>query len=282
MEIPIRRSKNPVQPIRQKTQFRTALQSAHHKTQTSAQSIHRKVQPSATLSRKYVKKPTSATPKTSPLNSARHPISPKTVQQRISEKKQVAALPKKPSAKELKDRAIKKALADVVKKSPPAPIHKPKLTNLSHFFLALSCTAATIFVILYTTNLNKPTLPLRVAAMQTGINATYPSYVPRDFSLSDILSENQKITLNFRHKTLEDRFSLTEEKSSWDSNTLLKNYVLPAFGKDYTILRDNELTKGLTIYIHSYNATWLNGGVLYKLTSESLTKRQIVDIATSL
>ena len=116
--------------------------------------------------------------------------------------------------------------------------------------------------------------------MQTGIDASYPSYVPRDFSLSDITSEDGKITLNFKNNTTGDAFSLVEERSSWDSNALLNNYVRDEYGDDYITMRE----QGLTIYISNSNATWTNGGIIYKIKtlSGTLTKKQLKSIAVSL
>lgn len=197
---------------------------------------------------------------------------------------------KKMSAKELKDQAIQKALASA-SQSTDANNSKVKKKKESHDFskvhfgfgrivLALSCAAAAVFAIVYFVNLNMPDISLRVAAMQTGIEASYPGYVPRDYSLSDITSEDGKITLNFKNTSTGDAFTLIEEQSSWDSNALLTNYVKDAYGDNYSVIRE----QGLTIYISGSDASWVNGGVVYKLktTSGSLTKKQIRSIAVSL
>ena len=203
------------------------------------------------------------------------------------------------TARELKDQAIQKALASasrpldsessVKSKAASSTKHKKKSKSKNfgkmHFgfgrvMLALSCAAVAVFAIVYFVNLNMPDLSLRVAAMQTGIEASYPSYVPRDFSLSDITSEDGKVTLNFRNAQTGDAFSLVEESSSWDSNALLTNYVRDAYDDNYTIVRE----QGLTLYVSGSDASWVNGGVVYKLNtvSGSLTKKQIKSIATSL
>ena len=116
--------------------------------------------------------------------------------------------------------------------------------------------------------------------MQTGIDASYPSYVPRDFSLSDITSESGKVVLNFKNASTGDAFSLIEEQSSWDSSALLANFVKDEYGDNYTTVRE----QGLTIYVSGSDAAWVNGGVVYKIdtTAGSLTKKQINTIATSL
>ncbi len=189
--------------------------------------------------------------------------------------------PARPTAKQLKETAIEKALATASKDTNHKKSKKPHVHfGFKRVLLALTCAAAAVFAIVYFVNLNAPNISLKVAAMQTGIEASYPSYVPRDFNLSDITSEDGKITLNFRNSSTGDAFSLIEEKSSWDSNALLNNYVRETYGENYTTMRE----QGLTLYISGSNASWVNGGIVYKLTttSGSLTKKQIRAIAVSL
>ena len=190
------------------------------------------------------------------------------------------------TAKQMKDQAIQKALAaasqtnDSDKKS-----SKYQKIGKVHFgwgrvLLAFTCAAVAVVAIVYFVNLNMPDISLRVAAMNTGIEATYPSYVPRDFALTDITSENGKITLNFKNSAMEQEFTLVEEKSSWDSNALLSNYVKAEYTDNFATIRE----QGLTIYVDGSNAAWVNGGVVYKLSANGdvLTKKQIKSIATSL
>ena len=206
--------------------------------------------------------------------------------------KRTASMPvSRMTAKELKDQAIKKALADAsrsmnekkmaeeVRKS-----EKEKSTRmhfgLGRIVLALSCAAAAVFAIVYFVNLNMPDISIRVAAIQTGIEASYPSYVPRDFSLSNIASEDGKVTLSFKSNETGDEFLLIEEQSSWDSNALLANFVKDEYGENYSIVRE----QGLTIYMGEDGAAWVNGGMVYKLNAATglLTKKQICSIAVSL
>lgn len=152
--------------------------------------------------------------------------------------------------------------------------------GFKRILLALACASAAVFAIVYFVNLNAPNISLKVAAMQSGINASYPNYIPRDYYLSDITSESGKVTMNFKNPNTEESYSIVEEASSWDSTALLNNYVKSEYGSDYTTLKE----QGLTVYMTSRAACWTNGGVVFKLkvTSGSLTKKQIVTIATSL
>ena len=241
---------------------------------TMAKSAHRQMMSSTTLNRRYVRRPTKSTDVA------------------VSIKKRSAAAmnstPSRTTAKELKDQAIKKALAEAVvapEKTNTKAKKTKKADNKIHFgfgrvMLALTCAAAAVFAIVYFVNLNMPDLSLRVAAMQTGINASYPNYIPRDYNVSSITSEDGKITMEFQNINTDDTFTLVEESSSWDSNALLSNFVKEEYGDNYTVVRE----QGLTIYISGSNATWVNGGVVYKISTSngSLTNKQIKSIATSL
>lgn len=204
------------------------------------------------------------------------------VHERMRARTVAAPQPTKLSAKEIKDREIKKAISKADKISTEKKTKKPAKIHLGvgRVVLALSCAAAAVFAIVYFVNLSAPDLSLRVAAMQTGIEASYPSYVPRDFSLSDITSENGRITMSFINRGTGEAFTLVEEKSSWDSNALLENFVRREYGEDYAMVREN----GLTLYIKDSDAAWVNGGMVFKLktTSGTLTKKQIRAIAVSL
>ncbi len=279
-----------------------------------AQNVRRKTQASTTLNRKYVKRPVSdmvtsttvqRSPRISHFNRPKVNINVKTAEEeQIAQpapcQLQATAIAKmqarkttnvqtvktrKLSAKELKDQAIKKALAtaDTIQQS--STKNKKKRANKIHFgfgriVLALACTTVAVCAIVYFVNLNMPDISLRVAAMQTGIDASYPSYVPRGFSISSITSENGKITMEFTNSETGDAFTLIEEKSSWDSNALLSNYITPEYKENYTVVRE----QGLSIYVSGSNAAWVNGGMVFKLVTKSgaLTNKQIRAIAVSL
>ena len=191
--------------------------------------------------------------------------------------------PAKPSSKDIKDRAIKQALRSVatMSETPAQPIKRRKSGGAKRFILAFTCAAACLAAIIYLVSSNIPDVSVRVAAMQTGIEASYPSYVPMDYSLSDIISEDGKLTMIFNGPD-GTRFTLVQEKSSWDSATLLRNYVEPTWGSDYVTTHE----QGITIYISNQtnDSTWVNGGIRYSITSDGtrLTKKQTRNIVLSL
>ncbi len=183
------------------------------------------------------------------------------------------------------DQALRKALRSVASMDdePEDKTLRKKLpkrkTSKKRFALAFFCAIACVGGIVYFVGSNIPDISVKVAAIQTGIEASYPTYVPRDFSLSDISSENGKITLSFKGPD-KATFTITEEKSSWDSTALLRNFVEPTWNANYVTTHE----QGLTIYISGANATWVNGGVLYKISAPtgSLTKKQLRNIVTSM
>ena len=282
---------------------------------TMAKTARRQTKSSTTLNRKYVRRPRktvgaelsankmimqqavgvdvkkAATKSTNMEQDSQVKV---TVNNRMKKRQEVQAqssMVSSVTAKELKERAIQKALASAAaptmskKEQKKAKKQRAKKDGKIYFgfgrvMLALACAAATAFAIVYFVNLNMPDISLKVAAMQTGIDASYPGYVPRDYSISSITSENGKVALDFVNSGTGDAFTLVEEASSWDSNALLTNYVKDAFGENYTVVRE----QGVTIYISGSDAAWVNGGVAYKLntTAGSLTNKQIKSIAVSL
>lgn len=195
---------------------------------------------------------------------------------------------RRPSSSELKANAIESALASVATMEDRTSSNRNKKstmprkkTGAKRFAIAFTCAAACVIAVIGFVGANIPDISVRVAAMQTGIQASYPSYIPRDYSLGDISSEDGKITMIFNGPDASS-FKLVEEKSSWDSSALLRNYVEPTWGEEYATTHE----QGITIYISNANsdAAWVNGGVLYKITSSgtALTKKQVRSIVTSM
>ena len=184
------------------------------------------------------------------------------------------------SAKERKDMAIKNALANA-ERATKTEVKPHKLHfSLGRILIAFGCTAAAMFAIAYFINLNVSDFSLYAAAREAGIESDgREPRVPQEFTISNISSENGKVTINYHNATTDKNMSIAKEKSSWDSNALLTNFVRDASGDTYITVRE----QGLTIYVSDSEASWVNGGFVYKITapSGSLTKKQIRQIATS-
>ena len=188
------------------------------------------------------------------------------------------------------DRAILSASAVLSNMQKHEQAEKPAAPKMAHefkkkskagrIFLALICSGATVAALVAFVHFSIPDLSVRVAAIQTGIDATYPSFVPRGYNLSNVTSDKEGVVVMAFSGPDGASFTMSEEKSTWDSTALLNNYVKKTYPNDFTTLRE----QGITIYVRGEKASWVNGGLLYKIdaTGKYLTKEQIRNIATSL
>lgn len=285
---------------------------AHTRARTTvhAHTIHSHHQKSTTLNRRTVKKTAATQSKTRGRRTMDIMASPRqrqtiakspaisrfaqnpTFKQKIHEadvqpvphpmveKAQAAHKPATPvrhSAKPHTESVIAKALAEA------KPTKTKKASFKARFPRLASISSASLAVLLiagYLTYLNMPAISIRVAANQSGINASYPGYHPSGYRLSGPIAwSDGNVSMRFAANAGPQNFTITEEKSSWDSSAVLENYVQPKVGSDYTPQTQN----GLTVYTFENNAVWVNGGILYTIEGDApLSNDQILRIATSL
>ena len=127
---------------------------------------------------------------------------------------------------------------------------------------------------------NLPELAMRVAATRAGLRASLPSYQPSGFAMAGpIQYEPGEVTLNYKSNSDDRNFNVVQKNSSWNSETLLENFVT-ASSKAYQTFQAN----GRTIYIYDGNkATWVDGGIWYNIDGKSnLNSDQLLRIAGSL
>lgn len=190
-------------------------------------------------------------------------------------------MPKTSSRAKLDDRTLKSAMKNVASMDEPQEMHGKfrKKKKGGRILLALLCSGATVGALVAFVHFNMPDISVKVAAMQIGIEASYPNIIPRGYSLNNVSSNKDgEITMNFENSE-GYKFTLSEEKSTWDSAALLNNYVKKAMSKDYTTMRE----QGITIYSDGGESVWVNGGLLFtvKSTGKWLSKEQIRNLATS-
>ncbi|USN96213.1 MAG: hypothetical protein H6797_04000 [Candidatus Nomurabacteria bacterium] len=180
------------------------------------------------------------------------------------------------TASEIKNEAIKNAIANTHKR----PSLKSKLRPRQRVMAVLSATLAIVLLAGYVTYLNMPSLSVRVAAVQAGIDANYPEYRPDGYSLNGpVTYSSGEVSMNFKANGSSLAFKVNQSKSSWDSNAVLDNYITPRAGSNYVPYTE----RGLTIYTYGTNAAWVNGGILYTIEGNApLSSSQIRHIATSL
>jgi hypothetical protein len=270
-----------------------------------SQAVHQTTQKSHTLNRRSVKKIAPiARPATPTLHSphvitrfARHAsdvtqpvrrsmdIGPKShpmvqnVHSKLDVNRQlkVQQLAPKPS-QIIKQEALKDALA----KSPSHHAVKELKRNkkTSRTFSIVSAGFALLLLGGYFTYLNMPNLSVRVAAVQAGVNANYPSYKPDGYSLAGPVAYNDgEVSLKFASNGGPQNFTITQSRSSWDSSAVQENYIKPTWGDNYTTFAEH----GLTIYTNGSDAVWVNGGIRYTIEGDApLSSSQIRSIATSM
>ena len=219
-----------------------------------------------------------------PMQPAQDAPVAKVAKARMAARKAATTAPKQMSAQELKERAIQQALRKVSAMSEEEQqaekAQKQHFWQRKKFVAAASMAVVSLVLLGYLVSINLPDISVRVAAMHSGIEKAYPSYVPATYRLDGLVNEeNGRITMSFKNDR-DQKFTLMEEKSSWDSSAVLTNYVEKNWGASYSIARG----QGLTIYVSGSNAAWVNSGVLYIIQDDAgvLNSNDLHDIAVSL
>lgn len=126
--------------------------------------------------------------------------------------------------------------------------------------------------------MNFTSIQLHLASANAGFAASMPGYKPTGYALQGgVKAADNQVSLHF---TSGDRnYTITEQASDWNSQTLLENHVALSSNDHETII-----SKGRTVYIYNgNNAVWVNGGVLYNLTGNAgLTADDISSLASSM
>lgn len=128
---------------------------------------------------------------------------------------------------------------------------------------------------------NLPAVAVYLAASKAQVNASMPAYTPPGFNYEGPLSYRKgAVTMNFKDKINPDqRFSLTQESSSWSSSTI------EASGLPKDVNVQSSQVSGTTVYIYGDNndAMWVNESVLYSLKNKAeLPREQVLRIVQGL
>lgn len=290
---------------------------------TAAGSVHSSVQRSQTLNRRATKKPTPtnrpitrrpvagrqmdiAKKSSDVTRFAKHPVTtapaqpvakaavtpkpaaviadkpaqshPLATRAMARNKKVAAPVVKKPAtAKEVKNDAIDKALAAPTQKpAKDTEANKGKLRK----FIIIGAVILVVVAALFAAYRLFPTISVGIASAQAGISATYPEFTPDGYSLSQPVTYGDgRVELKFHSNSNDNYYTVTQTRSSWDPSAVLDKVVTPEAGAAYVTTKE----RGLTIYTYDSVATWVNGGILYKIDSKApLSGDQIRRIATSL
>ncbi|HEX8389940.1 MAG TPA: DUF4367 domain-containing protein [Candidatus Saccharimonadales bacterium] len=288
-----------------------ASETLHSRTPVHAKQAHGTPQRSTTLRRDVLKKPVSKTqvgshrrkPATGHVAKSdlisRFAPHPQPIQP-ISMAAQPAAAPamsmgmqgmgpaiSKPQSSVLNSRTVRQAI-----KPTPAPAATEPSTvdakaqrrgllsskpRVASFLMAVS---ALVVLGGYFTYLNLPGLSVRVAAAQADVAASYPDYSPDGYRFNGPVAFSPgQVSINFMQNGGTGKYTVTEQKSTWDSQTVFDNVVARAADNSYV----TNSQQGLTIYTYKGKAAWVNKGILYTISGDApLSNEQLLRIAGSL
>lgn len=186
------------------------------------------------------------------------------------------------SSRALKEHLISERLANVETTS-KKPVKHRKQSLLSRQPRALTVGAASLAIMIlggYFTYLNMPGLSVRVAAAQAGVSASFPDYNPDGYRFDGpVAYAPGQVAIDFVANGGTGKYTVTEQKSSWDSQAVYDNVVARAAGDAYV----TNSQQGLTIYTFKGEAAWVNKGVLYTISGDApLSNEQLLKIAASL
>jgi len=165
-------------------------------------------------------------------------------------------------------------------KSTAKPAKKRTFTKRSRFLGWVIGCLVLLLLGFYLAYLFLPSLSVQIASTRAGIRATYPEYHPDGYGLKGpVTYKDNTVVVEFVASSGKTSFRIIQTKSSWDSTAVLENLVKEKVGNDYITTQE----RGLTIYVYSGNAAWVNGGILYTIEGNApLSSEQIQRVAASL
>lgn len=159
------------------------------------------------------------------------------------------------------------------------PVKKPRRTA-GRLILSSAVSLALLGVVGGVLYFNRAGIEMQFVAAQAGFNAVLPTYKPAGFNYQGIEHRPGSVSLTYQASTTETRYQLSEQPSSWNSQTLLEAYV-STLQQPYQA----KQVGGRTVYLFGdSNATWVSGGVWFQIqtTGGTLTTDQLLKIAASL
>jgi hypothetical protein len=273
-------------------------------SRTPAAHIHGSPQRSQTLVRSAVKKPTASHPVQRTRNHVTVSQSPHITKfaphPQPIEKRTAAipvavrtskvhrhgqTLPVTMPTKQISSRAIKEHLInEQLEKASPAVrdgTYAPPTRARSRFVSLATASFALVLLGGYLTYLNMPSLSIRVAAAQAGIDATLPEYHPDGYRFNGPVAYSQgEVDITFSANAGPQSYTISQKASDWDSQAVLDNYVMKESNGEYNI----HSTQGLTVYTFDSKAAWVNNGILHTVDygDAPLSYSQIERIAASM
>lgn len=185
------------------------------------------------------------------------------------------------AAKPHKQALFEQALANANShEQPHHPVHHKKHRSKRHKLItSVASLTAVLAIGVSIAYLNKSSVELQLASVRAGFQAQMPSYEPAGFQRTATETNDGKVAIKFASPLDKSNFTLSQEASDWDSQTLFDSIVASNNSKYQTVL-----SNGRTIFLYGDNqAAWVDGGILYKVQgSANLDKDQISALATSM
>ena len=181
------------------------------------------------------------------------------------------------TSKQLKNEAIEKALSNEIISNKKARRRQKKGGTL-RWLNTFSVGFAVMLLGGYLTYLSMPNISIKMAAVQSGIDAKYPGYKPDGYALNGpIKFKSGEVSMKYAYADGSSEYTITQQKSGWNSSAV-KEFFSEKHKNPNTTMID-----GLTIYSGGKEAAWVNGGILYQISGDAnLSSSQIEKIATSL
>lgn len=175
---------------------------------------------------------------------------------------------------------FERALAHANSHSQPAPAVAKK--HHRAWRRAINITAGGLAVLViggFIAYQNAANIQLHLASSKAGFTASLPDWKPDGYSVSKFSYSPGSVAVNFQNNSDHEAFDLTQTVSNWDSETLLDNFVTASSNTYQTVQ-----SAGRTIYTYGdNNATWVNGGVWYRVTTDgNLSTSQLIKLASSM
>ena len=185
--------------------------------------------------------------------------------------------PARKTAHQLKNEAIEKALSNEIISNKKAR-RRQKKGGALRWLNTFSVGFAVMLLGGYLTYLSMPNISIKMAAVQSGIDAKYPGYKPDGYALNGpIKFKSGEVSMKYAYADGSSGYTITQQKSGWNSSAV-KEFFSEKHKNPNTTMID-----GLTIYSGGKEAAWVNGGILYQISGDAnLSSSQIEKIATSL
>src|SRR5690606_11913822 len=95
---------------------------------------------------------------------------------------------------------------------------------------------------------NSAAISMKLAASKAGVHASLPSYKPAGYGLiGGVESMPGKVSVSFKSRTDDKKFTITQQASSWNSASLLANHVTKQHCNTCFQTWQND---GKTVYIY--------------------------------